>query len=104
MSSTREIASQCHISVGSLSNIKRKMNLNIKGPARVGKCGSKKRANLYNDRVVLLRTLKKEPLLSTSQLKSHLKSGGISVSERTFKRCLLKAGCKSVRPIKVPKL
>ena len=37
MSSTREIAGQCHISVRSMSNIKRKMNLNIKGHARFGK-------------------------------------------------------------------
>ena len=102
-SSMREIAAQCKISIGSVSNIKRRMS-NSQRPGRLGKCGAKKQTTSYDDRAIL-RILKQEPLLSVPQLKEKFaRDAGICISQSTIKRRLRKFGCKSVRPKKCPKL
>ena len=83
-SSMREIAAQCKISIGSVSNIKRRMS-NSQRPGRLGKCGAKKQTTSYDDRAIL-RILKQEPLLSVPQLKE--KNAGICISQSTIKRRL----------------
>ena len=96
----RQIAAQVGISRGSVGNIKARLQENVTGASRAGKCGRKRQTSKSMDRL-MVRTVRQEPLLSASQVKSRV---GATVSTRTVRRRLREMGCRSVKPRKVHKL
>lgn len=102
--SVRQIALNSNISIGSVSNIKKRLDNNTAGPSRQGNCGAKRKTSVQDDRS-LKRMIQRQPLVTAKQMRGHLSSAlGIEVSDRTVRRRLKSLGVKSVIPRKVPKL
>ena len=101
--SVREIAIQCGIHHSSVINIKKRIAANGPLASRIGKCGRKRKTTAQDDRS-MVRMIRQEPLLSAKQVRGELVRRGINVSIRTVQRRLPELGCRSVKPVRKPKL
>lgn len=102
--SLRQIAIQCSVSIGSVSNIKTRMNSTVPRTSRAGRCGRKRKTSAQDNRS-MVRWIRQEPLLSANQISGRLSEAiNINVSTRTVQRRLKQMGCSSVKPRRAPKL
>lgn len=102
--SVRQIARQCSISIGSVSNIKARMNAEEPRTSRTGRCGRRKKLSVQDDRAII-RWIRQDPLLTTKQISGRLSEQmNININPTTVQRRLQQLGCKSVKCRRVPKL
>ena len=101
--SIRQIATLCNIHHASVINIKKRITAGVPSTSRVGRCGPKRKTTEQDDRI-MVRMIRKDNLLSAKQVQGQLVERGINISARTVRRRLNEAGCKSVKPIRKPKL
>ena len=99
----RQIARQCNIHHSSVLNIKKRLHTGAVQPFRVGRCGPKRKTTPTDDRS-MVRMIRQDNLLSAKQVCGQLVQRGVNISTRTVQRRLNQLGCKSVKPVKKPKL
>ena len=96
----REIASLCHVSQKTVSNILRRYHESGSfSPQRQGKCGRKRKTTARADRCLLQESVK-FPKKTSDQLKRDMCDRTGNISARTVRRRLLEAGRPARRPIR----
>jgi transposase len=101
--SNREIARDVRISEKAVRNILKLFNETGSTLSRRSQCGRKRKLTKREEDSII-RESKKNPRLSSSQLKKACGYVGEMVSTSTIRKILLKGGRKAYRPLKRPKL
>lgn len=102
--SQREIATRCNVSKSSVLRVQRNLTSGTSYVSnRRGRCGARRKSTPQDDRF-LVRTVRQEGLITSTQLQSRWNERGVHVTSRTIQRRLHEMGCHSVRPRKVPRL
>lgn len=98
--SLRNIASQCDVSVASVSRIvKAYREKGSFSPQRKGKCGRKRKTTQRDDKM-LLRISVKNPKLTSSDIQKELSTFNVDISSSTVRRRLINAGRRARKPIR----
>jgi transposase len=97
--SVRDIAALLNVSKSAVGRVIKSHQVTGTHQSQKFKCGRKRKTSLIDDRM-LVRLSKKNPLASSSDLKSELSSRGVQLSDRTVRYRLVEAGRIARRPVK----
>lgn len=98
-----EIARLCSVSQQSVSRISRTFTMNNLSSRRKQRCGRKLLLS-DRDRRLLLKRVKKDRKITSTELRNDLEATGIKIGRSTVRRYLVKLGYRAHRPRCKPKL
>lgn len=96
----KDIASLCGVSQASVCRISKRFRLTGSlDNTRLGHCGRKRKTTKRADRILLVKS-KKNPRLTSEDLRRELLLHGVQISSRTVRRRLLEFKRPARRPVK----